>query len=258
MCQCKTMLLCGVSQHWRGASPCRAGHTKPDSLAREAVIERVCVCPPVMDRILLRKTQIIGQFMDCEYREQYRPTAALHIHYKSVGLNERLYQLAILDLPAPVATPTTSRSSTNPPKLPPEWEAIVHAPPAPADALAYILVFDLTSDDSFAYIRRLREQLPELGGGGTATPPPTLIVMGNKYDVLHGQRGHLSKRYAEMVNVIRKQWKWHYVECSAKYNWNIQHAFKTLTKLMENRLYGNVRSTERLFPVLRRNRCTLC
>ncbi|OWA50267.1 putative Ras-like protein family member 10A [Hypsibius exemplaris] len=217
------------------------------------------------------KTQIIRQFTECSYSEIYHPTKHRKTYYTSVGLNERVYQLAILDLPA---TRRVAKAA-----LVQDWEALKDSDPIDA----YILVFDLTSEDSFGHIRRLRDQLESIqtahnggvgngsngsgsnGGGGAGANGIPLVVMGNKYDVLFATRGHLSRRYLDIVNIIRKQWKWHYVEASAKHNWQIQLAFKTLTKLIDaqycgNRVPGGFGSTsERLLPgVLRRSRCIVC
>lgn len=202
--------------------------------------------------------------MECNFSEPYHPTKLPQTYYKSVGLNERLYQLAIIDLPFVLR---------NAKDLSQEWE-ILRGPNA---AHAYVFVIDLTCEESFGHVRRLRDQMhevlqtPSVINGSTVNNNITsnghpasfnaipLIVMGNKYDILFANRGHLSRRYQDVVNIIRKQWKWHYVECSAKYNWQIQQSFKTLTGLIDSKLYGTrVGGAERLIPeVLRRNRCAL-
>ncbi|XP_046386357.1 uncharacterized protein LOC124156085 [Ischnura elegans] len=37
----------------------------------------------------------------------------------------------------------------------------------------------------------------------------------------------------EIANVVRKHWKWKYVECSAKYNWRVVEVFKELMRTVD-------------------------
>ena len=218
------------------------------------------------------KSQVIRQFVECDFSEAYHPTKAPKTYYATASFNERVYPLAIVDLPH------TWRNSSKTPVQ--NYEGI------PADA--YIFVFDVTSEDSFGYIRRLRDQMVEtsegqrvtrtgsnsfqqnnngnsgisIGNGGGSTGVP-LVVMGNKYDLLFAAGGHLSRRYTEMVYMIKKHWGGHYVyiESSARANWQIFLAFKTLTKLIDIRLYGNHSGSGVLMipsTLLKKSRCIIC
>ncbi|GAV03300.1 hypothetical protein RvY_13744 [Ramazzottius varieornatus] len=227
-------------------------------------------CLPQMTILVLGspasgKSQVISQFVNCDYTETYHPTQSLKTHYATASFNERVYPLAIVDLPH------TWRNGSKSPVQ--NYESIA--------ADAYIFVIDVTSEDSFGYVRRLRDQMVETSEGlrsrragsnafhpsgnssstgGSALAIP-LVVMGNKYDLLFAAGGHLSRRYTEMVYMIKKHWAAHYVECSAKSNWQVLLAFKTLTKLIDTKLYGNQSGSGVLLmpsTILKKSRCITC
>ncbi|XP_071448213.1 uncharacterized protein [Hetaerina americana] len=60
----------------------------------------------------------------------------------------------------------------------------------------------------------------------------------------------------EIARVVRKRWKWRYVECSAKYNWRVVEVFKELMRAVDSaegtpgcaKGYGELGGCERLVP----------
>ena len=56
-----------------------------------------------------------------------------------------------------------------------------------------------------------------------------MVIVGNKHDL--PENTHISKR--ELANMIKKQWKCLYIECSAKHNWHVVTVFKELMKAVD-------------------------
>lgn len=113
------------------------------------------------------------------------------------------------------------------------------------------------------YVKVIRDQLTE--SRNMQNIP--VYVVGNKADlctsVLNNMKGshHSHHRYhhynrfhrpshhtdhditpafKELANLVKKQWKCNYLECSAKYNWRLISIFKDILKIIEN----NQRSIE--------------
>ena len=185
------------------------------------------------------KTSIIQQFMgNNNFSEHYSPTLKRECYYPSIVVNEHLFEARITDCPYIPYFPTTSLS---------EWTDFRGY--GLRSATAYILVFDITSEDSFSYIRTIREQMAE----SRDMHDVPIYVVGNKHD-LGDDRG-VSKR--EVANLVKKQWKCGYIECSAKYNWHIITLFKELMKAIEVIDHGHKPTAVRVQDAFRRNRCTI-
>ncbi len=58
---------------------------------------------------------------------------------------------------------------------------------------------------------------------------------------LHHHSAHedLSPAFKELANLIKKQWKCSYIECSAKYNWRVDPIFRDIIKTIENTLIND-------------------
>ncbi|KAH0954710.1 hypothetical protein HN011_007314 [Eciton burchellii] len=163
------------------------------------------------------KTSIIRQFVWSEFSEEYRPTERRETFYPSVVLADRLYELKITDLPTIPYFPVSSHL---------EWTDFRYC--GLRSATAYVLVFDLSNQDTFQYIRTLREQIYE-ARDMRGVP---LLVVGNKQDEL-SQAVALGTRYRDIVNLVRKHWRCGYVECSARFNCRVVQVFRELMKSIQ-------------------------
>ncbi|KYQ52827.1 Ras-like protein family member 10B [Trachymyrmex zeteki] len=185
------------------------------------------------------KTSIIRQFVWSEFSEEYRPTERRETFYPSVVLADRLYELKITDLPTIPYFPVSSHL---------EWTDFRYY--GLRSATAYVLVFDLSNQDTFQvkrervnspvcfsfisdrncvqYIRTLREQIYE-ARDMRGVP---LLVVGNKQDEL-SQTVASGTRYRDIVNLVRKHWRCSYVECSARFNCRVVQVFRELMKSIQ-------------------------
>ncbi|XP_077255972.1 ras-like protein family member 10A isoform X2 [Temnothorax americanus] len=89
------------------------------------------------------KTSIIRQFVWSEFSEEYRPTEKRETFYPSVVLADRLYELKITDLPTIPYFPVSSHL---------EWTDFRYY--GLRSATAYVLVFDLSNQDTFQNVTR--------------------------------------------------------------------------------------------------------
>ena len=57
---------------------------------------------------------------------------------------------------------------------------------------------------------------------------------------LHHHSAHedLTPAFKELANLVKKQWKCSYIECSAKYNWRVVPIFRDIIKTIENTVIG--------------------
>ncbi|KAI4501264.1 hypothetical protein M0802_003637, partial [Mischocyttarus mexicanus] len=163
------------------------------------------------------KSSIIRQFVWSEFSEEYRPTEKRETFYPSVVLADRLYELKITDLPTIPFFPVTSDL---------EWTDFRYY--GLRSATAYVLVFDLSNQETFQYIRKLREQICE-ARDMRGVP---LLVVGNKQDELSSSVAS-GIRYRDIVNLVRKHWRCGYVECSARFNCRVVQVFRELMKSIQ-------------------------
>ncbi|KAK3084665.1 hypothetical protein FSP39_017145 [Pinctada imbricata] len=184
------------------------------------------------------KTAIVKQFVYNEFTEDYESTEKKQIFLPSVIINDHLYELKIIDCPYIPYFPVNSLY---------EWTDFRGF--GLRNASAYILVYDITSEDSFQYIKSLREQILE----SRNMHDVPMFIVGNKHDLAE-ERG-ISRR--EVANLVKKQWKCGYIECSAKFNWHVVLLFKELMKTIDYIDYGHKPTAARVQDVLRRNRCVI-
>ena len=217
------------------------------------------------------KTSLVEQFVCNNFPERHRTTSRRHCYFPSVIINHNLYEVKIVDCPVIPYFPTTSLC---------EWSEFRGY--GLRSATAYLLVFDITSEESFQHVRSLREQITE-SRGGVDVP---IFVVANKQDLqpppqpgphhhlphfqhltlsmgessgggglLGNAMGH-NKR--EVANIVRKQWKCGYVECSAKFNWHVVMVFKELMKVVDNLDHcPHKAASARVQEALRRNKCVI-
>ncbi|KAF5406269.1 GTP-binding domain protein [Paragonimus heterotremus] len=213
------------------------------------------------------KSTLVRQFVHCSSFGNLSNTLRQPEYYdRLITFNDRLYNLRLIDCP-PIEGkyPTTSFE---------EWSA--YRGWGLRSATAYILVFDVTSDYSFQYVRQLREQIV------SEWSDVPLLLVANKIDSFHnpnfahnhsvvstgtttavaglsGTDGlSRSNIRRELAVLVKKQWKGTVlVECSAKYNWHVVTVFKELMKLLESKDQSHKPNAARAVQnVLRRNQCT--
>lgn len=139
------------------------------------------------------------------------------------------------------------------------------------NASAYVIAFDVTDEDSFRFARSIRERIVH----SRNTHDVPMVVAANKIDLqIQGSGSGASgttplgvsgttvfgdrpppKR--DLGNVVRKQWKCAYVECSAKYNWRVVALFRDLMKAVDSVNDSHKMATSRMQEALRNNRCAI-
>ncbi|CAL8129876.1 unnamed protein product [Orchesella dallaii] len=167
------------------------------------------------------KTSIIQQFTTNTFPEEYCSTVRPLVHTRTVMLDNRVYQLKIVDLPPLSSFPQNSLE---------EWTGGVSL----RSASAYILVYDASNLDSFQQLKALKEQIYDSRDMHNV---PVLVVA-NKFDMLPSttlpaQPSQESRERRDICSMVRKQWKLTHVECSAKFNWRIVSLFKEITRLCD-------------------------
>ncbi|KAF6771675.1 hypothetical protein AHF37_09761, partial [Paragonimus kellicotti] len=213
------------------------------------------------------KSTLVRQFVHCSSFGNLNNTLHQPEYYdRLITFNDRLYNLRLIDCP-PIEGkyPTTSFE---------EWSA--YRGWGLRSASAYMLVFDVTSDYSFQYVRQLREQIV------SEWSDVPLLLVANKIDSF--QNPNFAHNYSvvstgttttvaglsgtdgssrsnirrELAVLVKKQWKGTVlVECSAKYNWHVVTVFKELMKLLESKDQSHKPNAARAVQnVLRRNQCT--
>lgn len=50
----------------------------------------------------------------------------------------------------------------------------------------------------------------------------------------HSAHDDLTPAFKELANLVKKQWKCSYIECSAKYNWRVVPIFRDIIKTIDN------------------------
>ena len=108
-----------------------------------------------------------------------------------------------------------------------EWENYRHFGLRSADA--YLLVYDLSTPSSFHFIQCTRDQIAMSRGLGEVP----IVVAANKMDLVHedltqDSEKDIPKTKNDFSSKVKKAWKLNHVECSAKYNWNVNTLFREL------------------------------
>lgn len=91
----------------------------------------------------------------------------------------------------------------------------------------FVLVYDTSNEDTFKYVKSMREQILEIKGSETL-----IVVVGNKQDVTDPRNAFLKSNMQHTA----KKWKCPFVFCSAKYNWHITKVFQEILKTIETEI----------------------
>ena len=148
------------------------------------------------------------------------------VYYPSMVLDHNILECKLLDLPTINRFPSTREE---------EWTKYRHF--SLHSAHSFILVYDVTSAQSFTHIQSIREQI--LAVKYLADIP--IIVVANKSDLAKNNvddddevvRKEVRDKH-EIISLVRKTWRASYVECSARYNWNVTAVFKEVAKEIIN------------------------
>ena len=124
-------------------------------------------------------------------------------------LDSSFIECKLVDLPVIKHFPASSEE---------EWRKFKHFGLRSADA--YILIYDVNQSSSFQFIENIREQISATRG----LQDTSIIVAANKTDLGKDD----SKQ--DIAAIVRRTWHASYVECSAKYNWNISNIFKEVAR----------------------------
>lgn len=214
------------------------------------------------------KTSLIRQFVQHEFSD-YIPTKQKHLYYPTIVVEDRLYEVQIVDLPNVSFFPKDTFE---------EWA--FYRGYGLRTCTAYILIFDVTMPDTFQLVKQLRDQIVH------SRNEPLIVIAANKQDLLidnqlqlndHSNSNlhqcqqqtqtksrHMSndrplenqkqqQQYSngsydlrssldinkEYSSIAKKQMKCPYVECSSKYNWHVTTVFREVMKLIERQFDMN-------------------
>ena len=87
-----------------------------------------------------------------------------------------------------------------------------------------MLVYDTSNEDTFNYVKSMRDQILQCKGSETM-----IIVVGNKQDLTDPRNAFLRTS----MQPIAKRWKCPFVFCSAKFNWHVVKVFQEILKTIE-------------------------
>ncbi|XP_063218626.1 ras-like protein family member 10B [Bacillus rossius redtenbacheri] len=213
-------------------------------------------CGPLGPALGTAVAQVALQFIWNDFSDEYNQTERKRTYFPSVLINDHLYRLTIADLPVIPYFPSSPRR---------EWADFRFC--GLRGASAYVLVYDASNAGTFRHVRALRDQMCE-ARDMRGVP---VVVVGNKRDLVAcaagtpgaaaGDCGSAERR--EIANLVKKQWKCCYVECSAKYNWRVVTVFRELMKIVDGietgQGYKEVCSPMRdnFQEALDRNRCNI-
>ena len=158
------------------------------------------------------------------------------VYFPSMILDQTILECRLVDLPTIPKFPSTREE---------EWDKYRHF--SLHSAHSFILVYDVTSPQSFTHVQNIREGIQAVRE--LADIP--IIVVGNKSDLARNKvddDDELVRREDrgkhEIISLVRKTWRASYVECSARYNWNVTAAFTVVAKEIINHKENVAREVE--------------
>jgi len=179
------------------------------------------------------KTSIIRQFLSNQFGDHGATLTPVR-YQSSLVSNNRIIDIDVCDFPAIDKFPEDSLAEWN-------LQSTGRCYCRLRQASAYVLVFDVSQPAlTFQYIRLIRDQMLTYGTDMYKKP---IVVAANKQD-LWPRRSHEAKRSGgkshpngssanEWSCLVKKQWRCVYVECSAKFNWQVVHLFQEVLSAIE-------------------------
>ena len=143
------------------------------------------------------------------FPRKHSSTRSKQVYFPSMLLDSSFIECKLVDLPVIKHFPASSEE---------EWRTFKHCGLRSADA--YILVYDVNMSSSFQFIQSIREEISST----RALHDTPIVVAANKTDL-----GKDDPKQ-DIAATVRRTWRASYVECSAKYNWNISNIFKEVAR----------------------------
>ncbi|XP_072043750.1 ras-like protein family member 10B [Amphiura filiformis] len=172
------------------------------------------------------KTALIEQYIRCQFTKKHKPTKAACVYTSAMISANKIYEMNIVDMPVIPFSPHEQRQIKKY-GIHCSWDDLQAYAQAIGSASALIFVYDITSSESFQYIKDLREQILDCYDSDGCDIP--MIIAGNKNDlhyISHLPRKHISQ-------IVKKTWKCGYVECSAKYNCHVASLFNDVVRIVD-------------------------
>ncbi|KAG5677477.1 hypothetical protein PVAND_007235 [Polypedilum vanderplanki] len=167
------------------------------------------------------KSCIVRRFLTKSYNDKYRPTVE-DLHNREYDLGAVTLKVDILDTSGDMQFPAMRRLSI-------------------ATAHAFLLVYSVTSAESFTAVKQCFEEIREQRADFQEIP---IVIAGNKSDLIESNREVRIEDVSEWVYCELPKLKVKVMECSAKDNYNVTELFKTLLSLSKiiptehNETYG--------------------
>ena len=156
------------------------------------------------------KSSITVQFVERIFVETYYPTIE-NTFQKDVNFRGENISLQILD--------TTGQD-----------ELTIFSPRHMVGIHGYLLVYDVTSRQSFRVVQYIYEKILNAFLGDTSNRYIPIVLVGNKCDLDHDR-----KVSVEEGRRLASEWKCSFIECSAKHDENVKAAFnQLLLQVQEN------------------------
>lgn len=171
------------------------------------------------------KTSLIEQYIRCQFPKKHKPTRGACVYTSAMISTDKIYEINIIDMPVIPFSPLEQRQIKQY-GIHCSWDDLQAYAQAIGSASALIFVYDITSSESFQYIKDLREQILDCYDSDGCDIP--MIVAGNKHD-LH----YISHHRKHISQIVRKTWKCAYVEVSAKYNWHVASLFNDVVRIVD-------------------------
>ena len=167
------------------------------------------------------------RFVSNDFNPEHTKTTKKSEFFPSLILNDSLFELKIIDIPAIPFFPQSSDV---------EWREYRFY--GLRSASAYLLVYDVSKPATFQYIKRMREQMMEARDMHNVP----VIVAGNKSDLAaqslatsasEAKEKEMARVRKDIAHAVRKSWRASHIECSAKFNWNVVNVFKELAVTLD-------------------------
>ena len=184
----------------------QSGHSSLSPMPERSKRREICV----LGFRGVGKSSITVQFVERIFVETYYPTIE-NTFQKDVNFRGENISLQILD--------TTGQD-----------ELTIFSPRHMVGIHGYLLVYDVTSRQSFRVVQYIYEKILNAFLGDTSNRYIPIVLVGNKCDLDHDR-----KVSVEEGRRLASEWKCSFIECSAKHDENIKAAFnQLLLQVQEN------------------------